>query len=304
MHNEIINLFLDMLIAEKGVSQNTVISYQYDLIQFFDIIKTDSNKITRKHISDYVQELALLSYAPKSQARKLSAVREFCKFLFQEKILTDNPCLNILTPKQEKKIPNFLTPSQIKILVETAQKQPDFSIKRIGIMINLMFATGLRVSELICLTENSINYDKKIVTVIGKGSKERIVPIAESAKNAVRDYANTYRQLFIKKGKISTWLFPSLQSSSGHITRSTFFKHLKTLAFYAELNPDIISPHTLRHSFATNLINNDSDLRSVQKMLGHENIATTEIYTHVLKEKLADTVMNKHPLSSVNFKYD
>ena len=304
MSIEAINLFLDMITAEKGSSHNTAVSYQYDLIQFFDITKTNARNITRKHISDYVQELANLHYAPKSQARKLSAVREFCKFLLQEKILTDNPCLNIITPKLEKKIPNFLSPSQIKILIETAKKQPNFSIKRIGVMINLMFATGLRVSELIQLSENSINYDKKIVTVIGKGNKERIIPIAEHARNDVRDYANTYRQVFIKKRKVSAWLFPSLRSASGHITRDAFFKCLRTLAINAELNPDIISPHTLRHSFATNLINNDSDLRSVQKMLGHENIATTEIYTHILKEKLADTVMKKHPLASVNFKSD
>ncbi len=304
MNTESIVLFLDMITAEKGASPNTIASYQYDLLQFFKIINTEPKNITRKHISDYVQELANLYYAPKSQARKLSAVREFCKFLLQEKILTDNPCLNIITPKLEKKIPNFLSPTQIKILIETAKKQPDFSIKRIGVMINLMFATGLRVSELIQLSENSINYDKKIVTVIGKGNKERIVPISSQASNDVRDYANTYRQLFIKKGKISVWLFPSLRSASGHITRDAFFKCLKTLAINAELNSDIISPHTLRHSFATNLINNESDLRSVQKMLGHENITTTEIYTHILKEKLTNTIIQKHPLASVHFKCD
>ena len=246
----------------------------------------------------------MLCYAQTSQARKLSALREFCKFLMQEKLLSENPCHNISAPKQEKHLPKFLTPAQIKILTDTALKQDNISLQRIGVMISLMFATGLRVSEVISLTENALNHDKKIITVLGKGSKERIVPISDEARANIYQYAINMRPKFFKKGTSSPWLFPSLSSASGHITRGTFFKNLKTLAFAAELNPEIISPHTLRHSFATNLINHDADLRSVQKMLGHKNIATTEIYTHILKEKLIDTVLVKHPLASVKLKED
>ena len=240
--------------------------------------------------------------AQKSQARKLSALREFCKFLVEEKILTDNPCLNVSTPKQERSLPNFLSRSQIRLLIDTADKIGSNIFKRTAVMVNLMFATGLRVSELVSLTVNSINADKKIVTVMGKGSKERLVPISKEALAMVNEYVNG--MLSSKKNKQIKWLFPSATSKTGYISRQTFFKNLKDLAALAELNPEIISPHTLRHSFATNLINHDADLRSVQKMLGHENIATTEIYTHIIKEKLIDTVMQKHPLSGITFKDD
>ena len=171
-------------------------------------------------------------------------------------------------------------------------------------MIDFMFSTGLRVSELVSLPENAINYDKKIVVVLGKGSKERIVPISDISCKHLLEYYKNYRKFLVSKNKPSPFMFPSKTSESGHITRQQFFKNLKKIAFLAELNPEIISPHTLRHSFATNLINHDADLRSVQKMLGHENIATTEIYTHILDEKLIDTICSKHPLANFKFKDD
>ncbi|MBE6451197.1 MAG: tyrosine recombinase [Alphaproteobacteria bacterium] len=304
MQTKIVQNFLDMMVAEKGASINTVSAYEYDLTQFFEIIDTSPAKITRKHITDYINEISSMCYAQKSQARKLSVIREFCKFLLQEKILTDNPSQNLSAPKQEKNLPNFLTDSQIKLLIKTAQQQKNRSLKRIAVMISLMYATGLRVSELICLTQNSINFDKRIVTVKGKGSKERLVPVSKNAIKIVLEYVNNERKYFLAKSKQNNWLFPSKTSKSGYVTRYTFFKNLKQLAAIAELNPKIISPHTLRHSFATNLINHDADLRSVQKMLGHENIATTEIYTHIIKEKLVETVLQKHPLAGIKFKDD
>ena len=302
MQNKIIQNFLEMITAEKGAGVNTVLAYRRDLLQFFEIVHTNPDKLTKKHVIDYVNEIASLWYAQKSQARKLSALREFCKFLVEEKILTDNPCLNVSTPKQERSLPNFLSRSQIRLLIDTADKIGSNIFKRTAVMVNLMFATGLRVSELVSLTVNSINADKKIVTVMGKGSKERLIPISKEALAMVNEYVNG--MLSSKKNKQIKWLFPSATSKTGYISRQTFFKNLKDLAALAELNPEIISPHTLRHSFATNLINHDADLRSVQKMLGHENIATTEIYTHIIKEKLIDTVMQKHPLSGITFKDD
>ncbi len=302
MNTRIIQIFLDMLTAEKGASANTIAAYRSDLMQFFEIAKTDYQQITRKGIVEYLKELNKLCYAQKSQARKLSSLREFCKFLLQEKILFENPCHNISAPKPEKHLPNFLTDEQINILINCAFKENKPALKRIGVMIHLMFVTGLRVSELISLTENSINYDKNTILVFGKGSKERIVFISNEAKKNIFEYSKNLRPCFISKGKSSIWLFPSLSSKSGHITRGTFFKHLKQLAYLAELNPDIISPHTLRHSFATNLVNHNADLRSVQKMLGHENISTTEIYTHILHDKLVDTVLKNHPLSELKNK--
>ncbi len=300
MGNSYLQLFLDAMAAEKGAALNTLDAYRRDILQFFEICHVAPEKITEQDISAYIQELGSRYYSPKSQARKLSAMREFCRFLFSENILRENPVTNISLPKQEKPLPKFLTPIQIDILSKTAQEHANLSIKRIGVMIDLMFATGLRVSELIALPERAINTDKKQIMVRGKGSKERIVPVADSVIREVLDYCNSYRNNFIAAGKSSNCLFPSKSSQSGHITRDTFFKYLKMLAIEAELDERIISPHTLRHSFATNLLNHQADLRSVQKMLGHENIATTEIYTHITSEKLAEIVQHNHPLR--NFK--
>ena len=163
-------------------------------------------------------------------------------------------------------------------------------------MLELMYACGLRVSELVALPENCFNFDKRQLFVRGKGSKERIVPVAPAAIEAVFDYL-TYRDEFIKGGRRSIWLFPSKSSASGHITRDGFFKHLKELGVIAGISPAKLSPHVLRHSFATHLLNSDVDLRAVQKMLGHESINTTEIYTHILPDKLIKTVQTLHPLA-------
>ncbi len=300
MANSYLQLFLDSMAAEKGAAVNTLEAYRRDISQFFEICPVPPEKITEQDISMYIQELGNRYYSPKSQARKLSAMREFCRFLFSENAIKENPAANISSPKQEKPLPKFLTPVQIHILSQTAKEHSNLPLKRIGVMIDLMFATGLRVSELIALPERAINADKKQILVKGKGNKERIVPVADSAVREVLDYCNAYRHEFIAEGKISAWLFPSKSSQSGHITRDTFFKYLKALAVEAELDERIISPHTLRHSFATNLLNHQADLRSVQKMLGHENIATTEIYTHITSEKLAEIVQHNHPLR--NFK--
>ena len=289
--------FLDMMAAEKGAADNTLAAYRHDINQFFAFTGIESpEQISVKDISFYINKLGEKAFAPKTQARKLSALREFCRFLFSEKILKDNPTANILTPKQEKPLPKFLTPQQIRQLVERAQNHKSLSGKRIGVMIQLMFATGLRVSELVALPENAINYNKHQLSVCGKGSKERLIPISQSAIEAILDYTNKTRDNFIAKGKKSPWLFPSKTAADGHITRDAFFKELKKLAAECGFDTRLISPHTLRHSFATNLINHQADLRSVQKMLGHESVATTEIYTHITSQRLMDTVKQKHPL--------
>lgn len=289
--------FLDMMAAEKGAADNTLAAYRHDINQFFAFTGIESpEQISVKDISFYINKLGEKAFAPKTQARKLSALREFCRFLFSEKILKDNPTANILTPKQEKPLPKFLTPQQIRQLVERAQNHKSLSGKRIGVMIQLMFATGLRVSELVALPENAINYNKHQLSVYGKGSKERLIPISQSAIEAILDYTNKTRDNFIAKGKKSPWLFPSKTATDGHITRDAFFKELKKLAAECGFDTRLISPHTLRHSFATNLINHQADLRSVQKMLGHESVATTEIYTHITSQRLMDTVKQKHPL--------
>lgn len=289
--------FLQMMAAEKGSSLNTLNAYRRDLVQFLEFGDfADFTEITKPKIEEFIRDLNKRAYAPKSLARKLSAVKEFCKFLYSEKLLAENPAQNVLTPKQEKPLPKFLTFAEIEDLISTASHKNDYRWQRVAVMIELMYATGLRVSELVGLPLNAINYKKQTLSVMGKGSKERIVPVAERVLRAVNVYL-PLRAEFIKKNASSVWLFPSLTAVDGHFTRDAFYKDLKILAAECGIYPSKISPHVLRHSFATHLINNEADLRSVQKMLGHENITTTEIYTHIMAHKLMQTVCDKHPLS-------
>ena len=289
--------FLESEAAEKGAAQTTLSAYEQDLRQFLEFTKIDQPKdLNEEIIEKFIQNLQTEDYAAKSLARKLSSIKDFCKFLYSEKIIENNPAAYILTPKQEKPLPKFLTVAEIKLLIETAFAKTDYRYWRIGVMIELMYATGLRVSELVGLPENAINYKKGLITIFGKGSKERVVPVAEQALKSLTEYADL-RLEFIKKNSVSHWLFPSLTSVSGHLTRDAFYKDLKKLAVDCGIYPSRVSPHVLRHSFATHLLNNDADLRSVQKMLGHESIATTEVYTHIIPQKLGDVVRSKHPLS-------
>ena len=292
-----LNQFLEAKSAESGSALLTISAYETDIVQFLNFSGISSfSELTEERIEKFIQNLQTQQYSPKSIARKLSAIKEFCKFLYSEKIITDNPSSNILTPKQQKPLPKFLSAEEILKIIQTAFSKKDYRYWRIGVMIELMYATGLRVSELVGLPETSINYNKGLITILGKGSKERIVPIAARALSALQDYGDL-RKEFIKNKKTSPWLFPSLISTSGHLTRDAFYKDLKKLAIDCGIYPSRVSPHVLRHSFATHLLNNDADLRSVQKMLGHENITTTEIYTHITSQKLGDIIRKKHPLT-------
>lgn len=289
--------FLSMMVAERGAAQNTIENYERDLEQFFDFVPTKEVKnIKSEDISAVMQQLSRCSYAPKTIARKLSAIKEFFKFLFSEKEIKENPTAYILAPKQEKPLPKFLTETEVRKLIDVAWQEESPEHKRLAVMLELIYACGLRVSELVSMPENCIDYDKRQILIRGKGSKERIIPISERAIKAVFEYIN-YRSHFIKEGRRSIWMFPSKRAASGHITRDAFFVYLKELAIKAEIAPAKVSPHVLRHSFATHLLNHNADLRSVQKMLGHEDISTTEIYTHILSEKLIDTVKRLHPLA-------
>lgn len=297
-----ISLFLDMMVAEKGASQNTIVSYKRDLEQFFSICPISPSKIKPENIDFFSAYLSSKSYAVKTISRKISALKMFCKFLIESKILNIDILTDIVLPKKEKLLPKFLTPKQVDALFEQSLNSSSACLKRAGVILKLIFASGMRVSEAITLQTANINYDKKQIFIKGKGEKERIVFFDDQTKKILYTYFNEDRQNFIKKRNQSNWFFPSKSSSSGHITRSAFFKNLKELALASGLNPKLISPHVLRHSFATNLINHNSDLRSVQKMLGHESISTTEIYTHITKQKLIDLVKEKHPLQSFQIK--
>lgn len=297
MGNEAVNRFLEMMSAERGASANTLEAYGRDVEEFLTYCGGMALKeISRDDVGDFVQYLGRVGRSPKTVARKLSAVREFFKFLYTEKDIKDNPAADVLTPKQEKPLPKFLSEDEIKRLIAAAKECSGPKGRQMTAMLELMYASGLRVSELVSLPENCINFDRRQVFVRGKGSKERVVPVAPAAIQAVFDYLEQ-RDCFIREGRRSIWLFPSKSSRSGHISRDTFFRRLKELAVKAGIYPSRVTPHVLRHSFATHLLNHNADLRSVQKMLGHESINTTEIYTHILSDKLLETVQKLHPLA-------
>ena len=288
--------FLQMMSAEKGASLNTLDSYRRDLIQFWEFQGNKTlESISPDDISAFIRNLSQ-RYAPKSVARKISAIREYFKFLFSENELRTNPASHLEIPKQPKPLPKFLDEDEISRLVQTAKKHPSVNFMRITAMLQLMYCCGLRVSELVTLPENCINFDKKQILIFGKGSKERIIPVSDSALEAIAKYKKTYRDKFITPGRRSQWLFPSY-SASGHLTRDAFYKDLKNLAVEAGIPPSRVSPHVLRHSFATKLLNHGANLRSVQQMLGHSSIATTEIYTHITPPQLIDIVNKNHPLN-------
>lgn len=298
MAESVVNRFLEMMSAERGAAKNTLEAYGRDVSQFLDRGTFSSLKdISADDIADFVQYLSKYEhFSPKTVARKVSALREFFKFLYTEKIIKENPAVDVLAPKQEKLLPKFLTSEEIRLLILTAKSGETPALRRMSVMLELMYACGLRVSELVSLPENCFNFDKRQILVRGKGSKERIVPVAPQAIDGVLDYLS-YRDYFIKGGRKSIWLFPSKSSSQGHVTRDAFFKHLKKIAVSAGISSQKVTPHVLRHSFATHLLNHDVDLRSVQKMLGHESINTTEIYTHIISDKLIKTVQKLHPLA-------
>jgi len=288
--------FLSMLLGEKGLSLKTFDAYKRDIEQFLSYVKiTEPSQITPEKISEFINLLNNKEHlAPSSQARKLSAIREFCKFLCKEKKLQQNPSQNIDTPKQKKSLPKFLTSTEMQRLINTSKEQKDFKHRQLSAMLILMYHCGLRVSELISLPINGIHYDKRQIKIKGKGAKERIVPISEFAIKEVLEYSKI-RDFHIKE-KNNNWLFPSVKNKGKPITRDAFYKQLKKLALLTGIYPSRISPHVLRHSFATQLLRHNADLRSVQKMLGHESITTTEIYTHIISDELIEKIQKLHPL--------
>lgn len=291
-----VNEFLDAKAVEEGAALNTLSAYKNDISQFIaSMPQRDIADTKTEDIEKYLKKLKETGSTPKTLSRKISCIREFFKFLQSEKIIKESPANKLRTPKVGKSLPLFLTAQEIKKICAVAKSKKSFSFMRMRVMIKLMYSSGLRVSELVSLPENAINYDMHQILICGKGSKERIVPVTKEVIDDVLEYIKV-RNRFIGERK-NNWMFPSQKSLSGHITRDGFFKNLKRLAIKAGISPEKVHPHILRHSFATRLVNNSADLRSIQKMLGHENIVTTEIYTHITTEKLMNEVKKRHPLT-------
>lgn len=280
-----IDIFLEALSAEKGRGQKTLESYASDLRHADSQIPGGLMHATNESVQAY---LSSLPDKPSSIARKASALRGFYKFLMLEKIISENPTANLELPKRNRSLPKFLSVEEIELLISSAG---DIKTSvRLRAMIELLYASGLRVSELCELPMTAFLGDKLLIH--GKGAKERIVPMHERAIAALEKW------LSIRDDEKSKYVFPS-NSKTGHITRDGFFKILKKCAVLAGIDPHRVSPHVLRHSFASHLLAGGANLRAIQTMLGHEDISTTQIYTHVLPEQLRETVQSHHPLGKL-----
>ncbi len=277
-----IDVFLEALAAEKGRSQKTLSAYASDL----NATQNAIGNLLQANNKDIQNYLSNLNEKPSSVARKSSALRTFYKFLMLEKIISKNPTTNIELPKRGRPLPKFLSVEEIELLISSAGDIKN-SV-RLRCMIELLYASGLRVSEL-CELPMSANLGDKLL-IHGKGAKERLIPMHESAQNAL------HKWLEYRGDEKSKYVFPS-NSITGHITRDGFFKILKKCAILAGIDPNRVSPHVLRHSFASHLLAGGANLRVIQTMLGHEDISTTQIYTHVLPEQLRKTVESAHPLA-------
>lgn len=292
-----------MLAAERGAAVNTLAAYRRDLDDFLRFIAGSGNgdldraalAVTTETVRDYMSHLSDSGLAASTASRRLSALRQFFGFLFIEAIRTDDPTAVIDSPRRARPLPKVLSEDEVDRLLAAARAIAGADGLRLTAMLELLYATGLRVSELVTLPLSAALRDPSVLIVRGKGGRERMVPLTDVARSALRDYCEV-RGTFLKRRKDSPWLFAST-GKEGHLTRQRFGQMLKALAVESGIEPRKVSPHVLRHAFASHLLANGADLRSVQQMLGHADISTTQIYTHVLDERLRSLVRDKHPLS-------
>ncbi len=301
-YNLLVENFLEVLASEKGLSKNTLYSYKNDLNQFINFIEKKNIKIIGikdKDIKEFINNFKNKGYEKSTITRKISSLNHFFNFLFTEKTIEINPLSNFEIPKQKKKLPIILSNKHVDKILEFSKQDQSITGIRLYTMIEVLYATGIRVSELVEMKLSSIYEDKNFLLITGKGNKERLVPISKQTRETLDKYLKT-RNYFISDTGKSKWLFPSKQSSDGHISRQRFNQLLNQLNLKAKLGINGISPHKLRHAFATHLLENGMDLRSLQQILGHSDISTTQIYTHVLKERLKEIIKDNHPLSKVD----
>jgi len=309
--NKHVEAFLDMLMSEKGAALNTRHAYERDLIDvdtFLKSRKADIAKATSADIRAYLDDLSHKQHtkgahtgqiAVRTVARRLSALRQFYRFLVSENVRKDDPTSTIESPKQTRTLPKILAEDEVTHLIRTAGNMGGANSVRLVCLLEMLYSTGLRVSELVGLPISAVPEGAQFLIVGGKGGRERMVPLSEPAQKALSSYLKL-RPQFVgadDNGIRAQWLFPSKTSIVGHLTRQRFAQLLKELAKEANMDAEKVSPHVLRHAFATHLLKNGADLRAVQKMLGHADIATTQIYTHMLGEDLKKKVAEKHPLA-------
>ncbi|MBR0692116.1 site-specific tyrosine recombinase XerD [Bradyrhizobium lablabi] len=307
--SSLIGLFLDMLAAEQGAGANTLDAYQRDLTDFSGFLTrsgTDFVGADTEALRGYLADLDIRGFKSSSVARRLSAMRHLYRFLLNERIRDDDPAAILSGPKRGRGLPKVLSIGDVdrmltraKELTQTAATPAQrLRALRLHCLLEVLYATGLRVSELVSLPPSAARRDARMIVVRGKGNKERLVPLNDASRQAMAEYllAMELMKPEQKKAAPSKWLFPSF-GESGHLTRQHFARDLKELAAASGLAPRLVSPHVLRHAFASHLLHNGADLRIVQTLLGHTDISTTQIYTHVVEERLKSLVRDLHPLA-------
>ena len=294
-------IFLEAMQAEQDAAINTLNAYSRDLNDFVAFLsrkKLTVEAANRADIENYLIELEANGLAKSTRARRLSSIRQLYRFAFTEGWRNDDPAAQIRGPKRGRHLPTTLSEADVSRLLETAQtygKTP-LDRRRNTCLMEILYATGLRVSELVTLPVAAARGDPRMILVRGKGGRERMVPLSPPSREALAEWLKVRDLELEKKHAKSPFLFPS-RGKKGHVTREAFFLFIKDLALVSGLDPKGISPHTLRHAFATHLLANGADLLSIQVLLGHADVSTTEIYTHVLEERLKELVLNKHPLA-------
>ncbi|HTM77462.1 MAG TPA: tyrosine recombinase [Devosia sp.] len=295
----LIAAFLEMMSAERGAAKNTIAAYQRDLADYSGFLLGNQHNVltgTREHVAAYLDQLKRDGLSASSSARRLSAIRQFHRFLCADGLRGDDPTRIIASPKARRPLPKVLSVAEVDRLLTTAEAEanadaapgPQAAALRLYLLLELLYATGMRVSELVSLKRSAVMRDASFLTIIGKGNKERVVPVNDRARDAIKTYLMTLEP--------GPWLFPA-NGADGYLARQVFARDLKLLAARAGISSARVAPHVLRHAFASHLLNGGADLRVVQLLLGHADISTTQIYTHVLDEKLRTLVETHHPLA-------
>ncbi|MFD2611945.1 site-specific tyrosine recombinase XerD [Paenibacillus gansuensis] len=295
-----LHTFIHYLSVERGLSRNTLESYERDITKYIEFLAKEGitawEQVTKAQIISYMLKLRQLGRASATISRTLIAVRSFHQFLVRERITAGDPTLNMETPRQEKRLPKVLSIAEVETLLEAPETSTPAGL-RDKAMLEVLYATGIRVSELISLDVDSVNLPMGFVRCIGKGSKERIIPLGRIAGECLDVYIQTMRPQLLKSNRDEPSLF--LNHHGARLTRQGFWKIIKKHAKEVSIMKEI-TPHTLRHSFATHLLENGADLRAVQEMLGHADISTTQIYTHVTKSKMKEVYDRTHPRAKMN----
>ena len=294
-----ISNFLETQAAELGAARNTQEAYGRDLKDFLSFLESRGAGFAtadRAMVEDYLVQCEAIGLATATKARRLSSIKQLYRFAFEEDLRKDNPAIQVRGPRKDKRLPKSLSLQEVEQLLQTAHTMPKQRADkmRLTCLMDLLYATGMRVTELVSLPVAAVRGNPDMILVRGKGGKERMVPLSPGARDAVilwlsvRDQDEAHTK--------STFLFPS-RGKQGHLTRIWFFQQIKKLALMAGVNAEKVTPHSLRHAFATHLLAGGADLRSIQTLLGHADIATTEIYTHIQYERLRELVLEHHPLA-------